>query len=36
MAADGTVAVPDGLGLGFEVDLDLIERLTETRVNISQ
>jgi len=33
--ADGTVAVPDGKGLGFEVDVDLIERLTETRINIT-
>jgi o-succinylbenzoate synthase len=36
VAADGTVAVPDGKGLGFEVDLDLIKRLTETRVYISR
>jgi O-succinylbenzoate synthase len=35
VAADGTVAVPDGPGLGFEVDLGFIERLTETRVYIS-
>jgi o-succinylbenzoate synthase len=33
--ADGTVAVPDSVGLGFEVDLDFIEHLTETRVYIS-
>jgi len=33
--ADGTVAVPGGPGLGFEVDLSFIERRTETRVNIS-
>jgi O-succinylbenzoate synthase len=32
---DGTVAVPDGVGLGFEVDLDFIKHLTETRVYIS-
>jgi O-succinylbenzoate synthase len=32
---DGTVAVPDGIGLGFEVDLDFIKHLTETRVYIS-
>ncbi|HJU92585.1 MAG TPA: o-succinylbenzoate synthase, partial [Pyrinomonadaceae bacterium] len=32
---DGTVAVPDGVGLGFEVDLDFIKQLTETRVYIS-
>jgi O-succinylbenzoate synthase len=34
--ADGTVAVPDGPGLGFEVDLSFIERLTETRIHISR
>lgn len=33
---DGTVLVPDGLGLGFEVDTDYIESLTETREFISQ
>jgi O-succinylbenzoate synthase len=33
--ADGTVAVPSGPGLGFEVDLSFIERQTETRVHIS-
>jgi O-succinylbenzoate synthase len=32
---DGTVAVPDGVGLGFEVDADFINHLTETRVYIS-
>lgn len=32
---DGTVAVPDSPGLGFEVDLDFIEHLSETRVYIS-
>jgi O-succinylbenzoate synthase len=36
VAADGTVAVPDAVGLGFEVDLDFIKRLTETRVYISR
>ena len=36
VAADGTVAVPDGKGLGFEVDEDLIKHLTETRIYISQ
>ena len=36
VAPDGTVAVPDGTGLGFEVDLDLIKRLTETRIYISR
>jgi o-succinylbenzoate synthase len=35
VAPDGTVAVPDGVGLGFEVDLDFIKHLTETRVYIS-
>jgi O-succinylbenzoate synthase len=34
--ADGTVAVPDGPGLGLEVDLSFIERLTETRVYLSR
>ena len=33
--ADGTVAVPDSVGLGFEVDLDFIQHRTETRVYIS-
>lgn len=33
---DGTVAVPDGPGLGFAVDLSFIERRTETRVYISR
>ena len=32
---DGTVPVPDGVGLGFEVDLDYIKHLTETHVYIS-
>ena len=36
VAADGTVAVPDRPGLGFEIDLDFIKRLTETRVYISR
>ena len=36
VAADGTVAVPDNPGLGFEVDLSFIERRTETRVYISR
>jgi O-succinylbenzoate synthase len=35
VAADGTVAVPDSVGLGFDVDLDFIKHLTETRVYIS-
>ena len=34
--AGGTVAVPDRPGLGFEIDLDFIKRLTETRVYISR
>lgn len=34
VAADGTVAVPAGPGLGFTVDLGFIERRTETRVYI--
>jgi len=34
--ADGTVAVPDDPGLGFEVDLGFIERRTETRVYLSR
>lgn len=36
VASDGTVTVPDGVGLGFEVDVDFIERLTETREYISR
>ena len=36
VAADGTVAVPDGPGLGFAVDLGFIERQTETRVYLSR
>jgi O-succinylbenzoate synthase len=36
VAADGTVAVPDRPGLGFDIDLDFIKRLTETRVYISR
>jgi o-succinylbenzoate synthase len=36
VAADGTVAVPDSVGLGFDVDLDFIKHLTETRVYISR
>ncbi|PWT93027.1 MAG: o-succinylbenzoate synthase [Blastocatellia bacterium] len=35
VAADGTVVVPEKPGLGFDVDLDLIEALTETREYIS-
>ncbi len=36
VAPDGTVAVPDHPGLGFEIDLDFIKSLTETRVYISR
>lgn len=36
VAPDGTVAVPDGPGLGFAVDTGFIERRTETRVYLSQ
>ena len=36
VAADGTVAVPESPGLGFAVDLEFIERRTETRVYISR
>jgi len=36
VASDGTVAVPDGIGLGFEVELGFIERQTETRVYLSR
>jgi len=36
VAEDGTVAVPDGKGLGFEVDVDYIEHLTETRIYVSK
>jgi len=36
VASDGTVAVPEGIGLGFEVELGFIERQTETRVYLSR
>ena len=36
VAPDGTVAVPDRPGLGFDVDLDFIKHLTETRLYISR
>lgn len=36
VASDGTVTVPDGAGLGFEVDSSFIERRTETRVYLSR
>ena len=36
VASDGTVAVPDGIGLGFEVDSFFLERQTETRVYLSR
>jgi len=32
---DGAVVVPNGVGLGFEVDLDFIRHMTETRVYVS-
>lgn len=32
---DGTVAVPDRVGLGFEIDVDFIKHMTETHVFIS-
>jgi O-succinylbenzoate synthase len=34
--SDGTVKVPEGIGLGFEVDLGFIEQLTETQEYISR
>jgi O-succinylbenzoate synthase len=34
--SDGTVTVPEGIGLGFDVDLGFIEELTETREYISR
>jgi len=36
VASDGTVTVPDMVGLGFDVDLEFIEALTETREYISR
>jgi O-succinylbenzoate synthase len=36
VASDGTVAVPDAVGLGFEVALPFIESRTETRVYLSR
>lgn len=36
VAADGTVAVPDGVGLGFKVELPFIESRTETRLCLSR
>jgi o-succinylbenzoate synthase len=36
VASDGTVTVPDKIGLGFEVDNAFIERQTETRVYLSR
>jgi O-succinylbenzoate synthase len=36
VASDGTVIVPDGVGLGFAVDSSFIERHTETRVYLSR
>jgi len=32
---DGTVAVPDRVGLGFDIDVDFIKHMTETHVYIS-
>ena len=34
--SDGTVKVPEGTGLGFEVDIEFIEQLTETQEYISR
>jgi O-succinylbenzoate synthase len=36
VASNGTVQVPDGVGLGFNVDVDYVEHLTETREYISR
>jgi len=36
VAGDGTVAVPDAVGLGFEVDLPFIESRTETRIYLAR
>lgn len=36
VASDGTVTVPETIGLGFEVDSFFIERQTETRVYLSR
>ena len=36
VAPDGTVLVPNKVGLGFDVDLDFVEALTETREYISR
>ena len=36
VAPDGTVAVPEAVGLGFEVQLPFIESRTETRVFLSR
>ena len=36
VAPDGTVTVPDTVGLGFDVDLDFVGALTETREYISR
>jgi O-succinylbenzoate synthase len=32
---DGTVQVPDRVGLGFDIDVDFIKHMTETHVCIS-
>src|SRR5689334_2613840 len=36
VASDGTVTVPDAIGLGFEIEFGFIERQTETRVYLSR
>jgi hypothetical protein len=36
VAEDGTVPVPDAVGLGFEVDLPFIESRTETRIYLAR
>ena len=36
VASDGTVAVPDAVGLGFDVDLPFIESRTETRIHLAR
>ena len=36
VASDGSVAVPDAVGLGFNVDLPFIESRTETRIHLAR
>ena len=36
VSPDGMLTVPDRVGLGFDVDLDFVDALTETREYISQ